>query len=120
MIHISSDVFEGTGVGFTPRFVSTYIGIWFPRNDYYSLHNSKFYNYDFGSAAFSTCNDCGGYNTKDQDARTTWLYNTYIDTSVMKRIIYGWPGKGIFLDKDGTFTGLGPGSWATAYFTMTY
>ena len=93
----------------------------FPRNDNYSLHNSKFYNFDLGSAALSTCNGCSGYNTKDQDARTTWLYNTYIDEdTVPRRIIYGWPEKGIFLDKDGTFTGLGPGSWATAYYIITY
>ena len=50
---------------FTPMLGNTYIGIWAPRSERWSIRNSKFYNYDFGSGALSTCLDCTGYHTKD-------------------------------------------------------
>lgn len=37
-------------------------------------------------------------------------------TDVDRRVLFGFPYKAIFLDEDGSLTGLGPGTWATPYY----
>ena len=45
------------------------------------------------------------------------LYNITMDeATVTKKVRYGWPFKTIFFDTDGSFTGRGPGSWASYYW----
>jgi hypothetical protein len=44
------------------------------------------------------------------------MSNLTFDSSVTRLISWGFPYKGIFLDEDGSLTGMGPFSWATPYY----
>ena len=55
--------------------------------------------------------------SSDSGARTNFVSGLYFDpTTVPKKIWYQVPHRGIFYDLDGSLTGKGAGSWATAYF----
>lgn len=94
-------------------------GIIGPRWDFFTIRDSKFFNYDFGkSAALGDCSNC--LYAADSGARTYFTSGLTFDASVPKRILYSTPFRGIFNDLDGTLTGFtdgtGAGSWATAYW----
>ena len=53
----------------------------------------------------------------DSGARTSFTSGlVFDDATVPRRIRYRIPYRGIWYDIDGTLTGKGAGSWATAYF----
>jgi len=74
-----------------------------------------FYGYKDGAAALSTCSHCFHPASTDSGGRTYSTSNlTFVDTT--KRITYQFPNNNIIHDRDGTLTGLGANSYATAYF----
>ena len=95
--------------------LSSPFGIHGPKSEYFSIHNSKFYNYDFNSAAaLSDCAHCWHPASTDMGARTITTENLYFDeATVPRRIGYSYPFRGIFADMDGSLTGLGENTWAT-------
>jgi len=96
-------------------------GIISPRSDSFKVQNTKFYNFNFGSAAcLGSCSHCSHMASTDSGARVVTFENLWFDEeTVTKRIGYGFPNKAIFYDVDGSLTGLGdelgPGSWATPW-----
>jgi len=89
-------------------------GIVAPQSDYWQIKNARFYNFNGDAAALGDCAHCDTPK-KDSGARTT----SFIDltfTNVANRIRWRFPFKGIFHDLDGSLTGLGADSYATAYF----
>ena len=93
-------------------------GIIGPRSNNFRVKNTKFYNFNFGSAAaLGSCSHCSHPASTDSGARVVKFENLWFDdVTVTKRIGYGTPNKAIFMDLDGTLTGLGPNSWATPYY----
>jgi hypothetical protein len=87
----------------------TITGLIGSRSEYFSVDGTSFYNFDFGkSAALGSCSHCSHPAATDSGARTTTFSNLYFDDStVPRRILYGYPFMAIFLDLDGTLTGLG-------------
>jgi hypothetical protein len=79
------------------------------------VNDVTFYGYNNGASAFSTCSHCPHSSSTDSGGRTFSTSNlTFVDTT--KRIRYQFPNNNIIHDRDGTLTGLGPNSYATAYF----
>lgn len=92
-------------------------GIVGPRWDYFTVRDVKFYNLNFGtSGALGDMSHAFHPASTDSGARTYFTSGLFFDTTVPKRIWYSYPNRGIFYDIDGTLTGRGAGSWATAYF----
>lgn len=93
-------------------------GIIGPRSDYFTIRDTKFYNFNFGkSGALSDCSHCFFLPSTDSGARQYVTSNLFFDAqTVPKRIWWQYPFRGIILDQDGSLTGLGSNSWAVAYF----
>ena len=92
-------------------------GIIGPRTENFQVHNVKFYNFDVaGKAAFGTCSHCFSPPSTDSGGRTLTVNNIYFDQSVKIRIRYQVPYREIIYDMDGSLTGLGPNSFAMAYW----
>lgn len=92
-------------------------GIIGPRWDFFTVRDVKFYNFNFGtSGALGDCSHCFHPAATDSGARTYFTSGLTFDTSVSRKIWYQYPNRGIWHDIDGTLTGKGAGSWATAYF----
>lgn len=92
-------------------------GIITPRSDNWQVHNVNFYNFDFNSAAaLGSCSHCFHSAATDPDARTITFSGLSLDAATVPRAIrWQFPDKGIFLDLDGTLTGIGANTWATSY-----
>jgi len=55
--------------------------------------------------------------SSDSGGRTVKFSKLYFDpATVTIKIRYQFPRRDIFLDLDGTLTGIGPNTWATPYF----
>lgn len=92
-------------------------GIIGARTEGLTFRNIKFYNFDIaGKAAIGSCSHCFVTPSTDSGARTTTFEKLYFDNSVTIKINYETPYRDIFLDLDGSLTGLGPNSWATPYW----
>ena len=92
-------------------------GIIGPRWDFFTIKGVKFFKLNFGtSAALGDCSHCFHPNATDSGARTYFVSGLVFDSTVSKRIGYQFPLRGIFADLDGSLTGKGPNSWATAYW----
>ena len=90
-------------------------GIIGPRSEWLRIDGTKFYNFDFGSAAaLGDCSHCWHPASTDMGARTISTRNLFFDSTVTRRIKYQYPFRGIFWDMDGTLTGKGENSWAVA------
>lgn len=90
-------------------------GIIGPRSEGMTIEGVKFYNFNFAdSAALGDCSHCFHPASTDSGARTVRTTGLVFDTTVPKRIHYQFPYRGIYADLDGSLTGLGPNSWATA------
>lgn len=88
-----------------------------PRSEYLYINNTHFYNFDYQSAAaLGSCSNCAREQSADIGSRTTTVEGLTF-TNVTKRIKYQPLKKEIYYDVDGSLTGLGPKSWATAYWT---
>ena len=91
-------------------------GVITPRTDFWTVSDVRFYNFDWArAAAIGTCSHCYFEPSTDSDARTVKLQQLSF-TNVNMRVRYQYPFKGILLDQDGTLTGLGSKTWATAYW----
>ena len=87
-----------------------------PRSDRFLIQNMRFYNYNWNeAAALGSCSDCYHEKSTDSGARTINTRNLTFDSSVSKKIRYGYPFKAIFRDHDGTLTGKGANSYASFY-----
>ena len=92
-------------------------GIITPRWDYFTIKNVKFYNFNFGqTGALGDCSHCFHAASTDSGARTVFVSGLTFDATVTRKVWYQYPNRGIWYDIDGTLTGKGAGSWATAYF----
>lgn len=89
-----------------------------PRWDYFTVRDVKFYNFNHGNwGALGDCSHCFHPAATDSGARTYFSSGlVFDDATVPKRIWYQYPWRGIWHDEDGSLTGQGAGSWATAYF----
>jgi len=94
---------------------STY-GIIGPRSNFFTINDVKFFNIDATGGALGDCSHCEIKYSTDSGARTYFTSKLSFDASVKRKILYRYPYRGIYSDLDGTLTGLGAGSWATAYF----
>lgn len=99
------------------------VGLTTPRgNEWWKAKNIKFYSFGFPvtdnqvTAAIQDCSHCFFADSTDSGARTVTTEKLFFDSTVKKRIIYQMPWRGIFFDLDGSLTGLGPNSWASADF----
>jgi hypothetical protein len=81
------------------------------------VKNTKFFNFNFGGAAsLGSCSHCSHPASTDSGARVVKFEKLWFEEeTVTKRIRYGTPYKAIFLDLDGTLTGLGANTWATPW-----
>jgi len=92
-------------------------GIIGPRTEGFQVHNVKFYNFDKAEkAALGTCSHCFSAPSTDSGGRTLTVKNLQFDASTTIKIRYQEPWREILLDLDGSLTGLGAKSWATAYW----
>lgn len=107
--------------GLTPE-ISTYLrslprvtGVITPRTENFTVDGVTFYNYDWGtSSALKDCSHCWHPASTDSGARTVKTTGLiFDDATVPRRIQYEVPFRGIWLDLDGSLTGLGPNTWAT-------
>lgn len=95
-------------------------GLITPRgNEWWSAKNIHFYSMAFsrGTAAIGDCSHCFFADSTDSGARTITLSGLTFDDSITRRIKYQMPWRGIFLDLDGSLTGKGPNTWASAHFS---
>ena len=91
-------------------------GVITARTENFLVQNTRFFNFNWNlAAAFGTCSHCFHPAATDSGARTTSLRNLTFDSTVTRFINYQFPYVEILHDLDGTFTGLGPNSWATPY-----
>lgn len=89
-------------------------GIIGPRTENFSIEDTKFHKFDWGSAAaLGTCSHCFHPASTDSGARTVTTTNLSF-TDVNRRIKYQYPQRGIFHDIDGSLTGKGEDTYATA------
>jgi hypothetical protein len=93
-------------------------GIIGPRWDYFTVRDLKFFNLNFGtSGALGDCSHCFHPASTDSGARTYYTSGLSFDSkTVPKKMWYQYPLRGIWADLDGSLTGKGAGSWATANF----
>ena len=63
-----------------------------------------------------SCSHCWHPQATDSGARTLTTRNLTFDSTVTKRIKYGYPFKAIFRDTDGSLTGKGAETY-TAFYT---
>ncbi len=93
-------------------------GIIGPRTEWFTAQNIKFYSFNFinGGYALGDCSHCFFAASTDSGARTITVKGLQFDSTVTRKIKYEYPYRGIFLDSDGSLTGLGAGSWASANF----
>jgi len=91
-------------------------GIIGPRANWFTINDVKFYNFDTTDGALGDCSHCQHSASTDSGARTIFTSKLSFDASVKRKVWYRYPYRGIYSDLDGTLTGLGAGSWATAYF----
>jgi len=81
------------------------------------VRNIKFYNFNWNdAAAIGSCSHCFREDATDSGARTAKFEGLFFDSTVDRRIRYQAPRRAIFHDLDGSLTGKGPNSWATAPF----
>jgi len=92
-------------------------GIIAPRTEYFTIDGAKFYNLDFNeAAALGDCSHCFG-PTQDSGARTFKTQGLVFDEeTVPRKVRYQFPYAGIIHDLDGSLTGKGANSFASAYF----
>ena len=77
----------------------------------------RFYSFDWGkAAAFGSCSHCFHPASTDSGARTINTREIKFDASVKLYFNFQFPFRAIFQDEDGSVTGKGEGSWATAYW----
>jgi hypothetical protein len=118
MAQINDSLFNGRSNN-TDEFIDAAFprGVITPRTENFLVQNSRFYNYNWNeAAAFGTCSHCFHPAATDSGARTTSLRNITLDATVTRFINYQYPWNAILLDLDGSFTNLGPNSWATPYY----
>jgi hypothetical protein len=95
--------------------IATPAGVITPRTENFRVDNVRFYNFDWNAAAaLFTCSHCWHDNASDSGARTVRFSKLKFHSSVTRLIRYETPFRAIYHDEDGTMTGKGPGSWATA------
>ena len=88
-------------------------GVICPRREWFTIKNVRFHNYNFKDAhAIGDCSHCDSCTETDSGARTVKTKELKF-FNVKRKIMYHTPFRGIFLDLDGTLTGLGPNTWAT-------
>lgn len=99
------------------RYNKAVIGVITPRSEGFRLEGTSFFNFNFaGSAALQDCSHCWHDQATDSGARTVRTSGLiFDDATVPKRILYELPLAGIWLDLDGTLTGLGPNTWAIPF-----
>jgi hypothetical protein len=91
-------------------------GIIGPRTDNFLIQNVKFFNYNWNDAAcLGSCSHCWHPQATDSGARTLTTRNLTFDSTVTKKIMYGFPYKAIFRDTDGSLTGKGAETYASFY-----
>jgi hypothetical protein len=72
-------------------------GVISPRTEYFTVKNTKFYNFNFNNAAaLGDCSHCFHPAATDSGARTTKTIGLYFDSTVTKRIKYQYPNTGIY------------------------
>jgi hypothetical protein len=105
-------------VSATLRNLTRVTGVITPRTENFTVEGVTFFNYDWGtSSALKDCSHCWHPASTDSGARTVKTANLTFDAAtVPKRIQYEIPKRGIWLDLDGSLTGLGPNTWPTKYF----
>jgi len=90
-------------------------GIIGPRTEGFTIDGAKFFNYNWNeAAALGTCSHCFHSASTDSGARTVTTRNLLLDSTVTRKIKYQYPQRGIFHDEDGTLTGKGADTYATA------
>lgn len=95
-------------------------GIITPRTERFIVGNVKFFNFDLNNmAALGSCSHCFHAASTDSGARTVKFHDLSF-TNVSKRIRYQEPWRAIYLDLDGSLTGLESNSWATANWKHNY
>jgi hypothetical protein len=96
--------------------VSSPHGIITPRTENFIIKNVKFYNFNWNDAAtLGSCSHCFHDAATDEGGRTVKFSGLYFDETVTIKIRYQTPYSAIYLDLDGTLTGLGSNTWATPY-----
>jgi hypothetical protein len=91
-------------------------GIISPRTEHFLIQNVKFFNFNWKDAAgLGSCSHCWHPHATDSGARTITTTNLTFDSSVTKKIKYGFPYKAIFRDTDGSLTGKGAETYTTFY-----
>ena len=91
-------------------------GIIMPRREWFVLDGAKFFNFNWNNAAaLGTCSHCFHNAATDSGARTMDVANLVFDSTVTKKIRYQVPYTTIFYDRDGSLTGKGPRTYATAW-----
>jgi hypothetical protein len=96
--------------------VSSPHGIITPRTENFLINNVRFYNFNFNDAAtLGSCSHCFHDAATDEGGRTVRFSNLYFDDTVLIKIRYQTPYSAIYLDLDGTLTGLGANTWATPH-----
>jgi len=93
-------------------------GVITPRTENFTVEGVTFSNFDWPtSQALKDCSHCWHPASTDSGSRTVTTANlTFDDATVVRRIKYEIPERGIWFDTDGTLTGLGPNTWATKDF----
>jgi len=72
-------------------------GIISPRTEFFTVKNSKFFNFNFNdAAALGDCSHCFHPAATDSGARTTKVSGLVFDSTVTKRIKYQYPFTGIY------------------------
>ena len=92
-------------------------GVVAPRKENFVIKNARFFNFNWKeAAALGSCSHCFHPAATDSGSRTTKVTGLqFDDATVPRRIRYGFPFRAIFHDLDGSLTGKGPNSWATAF-----
>jgi len=119
MARVSNALVIGKSAGNSDEILeaATARGIIAPRTDAFLIENVRFYNWNWGeSAAFGSCSHCFHAAATDSGARTISTREIYLDETVTRIFNYGYPERAIFHDLDGTVTGKGADTYATAYY----
>lgn len=91
-------------------------GIIGPRTENFTIEGTQFFNFDWNdAAALGTCSHCFHPAATDSGARTVTVSGLEF-TDVSRKILYQYPERGIFHDLDGSLTGLGADTYASANF----
>ena len=101
-----------------PSNASTYIdsaGIMTSHNENLMVDNIRFHNFDSNMSAFRSCSVCFRIR-KTVSGATTGFINNVKFYNVEKRVSWQSLKNDIYLDMDGSLTGLNKKTWISAFF----